>query len=184
MCDTLVESEQLADTDTELGQEIVTRKLYSKIDSLIVVFSLIAAMEGMSAFVETYGFTIVYHIRNSYNPPFWYTINPILGLTPIELLAELIFPVLLFVLLYELGDRIKLEENVLPLSIASAFGGAIGYFVGFAVGAYAFQPFNPLFDIEGANGLAEVIFRGFFAFAVGLSAVLLRQLRTKAIWIV
>ena len=153
---------------------------------MVLAFLLLTLTEGAAAFVLTYGYTAE-QIRPGFplTFPFWFTFNSTLGMSLLTLVADLIFPMSLFISLYAIGDKIPLEGNIIGLSLSIALGGVIGYALGYAIGTLAFLPafYNPLSVLEAEIGIAEVVLRGFFAFVIGFSAVIIRQLRTKAIWI-
>jgi hypothetical protein len=178
--------EQVANPDTELSQEGLARRIYSKRGSLILAFSLFVVVEGAGTFVEQYRLTA--------NPmrsiPSWNLFNSFLGTSVLNAASYVVFPAALFVVLYSLGDRFQLKENVVPLAFAIAIGGWVGVAVGYGLGLLAFLPqgfsiqSNIWIDYEAAFGLASSLMYAFFAFAVGFSAILLKQLRSKAVWIV
>jgi len=175
------EAKHMANTGSELGQDGLTRRVYSKRHSLILAFLLVALTEGASEFVPAYYLTI----NGLRQVPSWANYNWIIGASILDAISKLIFPMALFVIFYSLGDRFQLRDNVGSLSLTIAAAGWIGSSVGYVLGLLAFYPvtLSPLDYIQATVGVTVILVQAFTAFAAGFSAILLRQLRTRAVWI-
>jgi len=173
--------DKVVTAESEIGQNGLARRVYSRRDSLILAFSLVALTEAASQLVGSYTLAI----NGLHQIPFWDIYNWTIGASIIEALSKLVFPASLFIILYSLGDRFQLKDNVGSLSLTIAVAGWIGSSLGYVVGLLAFYPvpLSPLDYFEVTIGVTVVLIEAFTAFAVGFSAILLKQIRTKAVWI-
>ena len=179
--------QNMTDADTEQSQAPQGRSVYTKRDSVILTFLLLALTEGVSVFILGFRYTTLNSPSSPFqSTPWWLYYNSLLGMSTLNVFTYLAFPVLLFVALYAVGDSIQLKENLVPLCIAMALGGLIGATVGGLVAELIFLPasLNVLSYLQFGIGIFGTPLQAFYFIVIGFSAILFKQLRTKAVWIV
>lgn len=145
---------------------------FSRSESMLVTFCIIAVAQGVSGFILEYAISLEF--PNGFFVPWLDSNVPLLGLSPLGLLADLVFPVSAFIALYMWGDGLMLSRDLQYWGLSMALGGPVGGYTGSTLGLALFRP--TYFSLPELD-IASVCLTAFYAFVVGFAAVALRHVK-------